>query len=144
MEHNEWSCQVQEAIKAERVFLSRWKEASNWKPRISKLGARAWRDAVNSALWTYLMDDDRATYVLAEKLIVKYDYMERVSLLELAAWKLVCQIAHPPDNASGAIFWQRWLNTGWKAKKDEMRFSNAIVIVINNILLFLGRTPSAR
>lgn len=142
--HIERSKQFRNVIEAERAFLNRRKEVSTRKPRISKLGARAWRDSVNSALLTYLMDNDRASYVLAEKLIVKYEYMEPVSLLELAVWKSVCQIAHPPDNANDAIFWQRWLNAGWKAKKNEMRPSNAIFIVMTNVLPFLGRPPSAR
>lgn len=102
--HVERSRQIQEIHQAERDFAKRRRRVSGLQLRISKLGCRAWRDGVEIPLFQYLMKvDKKSSFHVASRRLKKYEYMERVSLLELAVWKHVCQTARPLDYANEVI-----------------------------------------
>jgi hypothetical protein len=100
--------------------------------RIDQLGLKAWQSEVHDHLYWCLLyqftnvttANDRMTE--AETLLGKFEHLERVSLLELAAWKAVC-IATKDNGCHHS--WQEWYDTGWKAAKPETRTAREIGIV---------------
>jgi hypothetical protein len=67
----------------------------------------------------------------------KYDLKERISLLELAVWKCVCQLSKEASASCNALEWHLWSVLGWKLAKKEMRHSNSIAITIGHVKEFL-------
>jgi hypothetical protein len=67
----------------------------------------------------------------------RYEHLERISLVEQAVWRAVCQMT-PKSPKNDTLFWRRWLVEGWKERKEELRNCNAIPI----ILPFVGNDSS--
>ncbi len=69
---------------------------------------------------------------------------ERISLLELAAWKAAC--IHRLDEMkreSGVLVFSNWLaaksfiDRDWKEYRSEMRHSNRVSIIVERVVPFL-------
>jgi hypothetical protein len=119
--------------------------------RVDKLGSWTWQSAMYRQLYWCLIYQslrDRPVNVermaQAERLLAKFEFMEQVSLLEMAAWKAVC-IALPVCSAMVATrdyhAWQEWMREGWKGCKSATRRANEIGIIVSSVLPFLPKPP---
>jgi hypothetical protein len=74
----------------------------------------------------------------ATAMVDEYVLKQRMSLLELAAWKAMCLVssagATTPDCSRG----QDWRRHGWKVNKSATRNSNEIGIILRTVLPFIG------
>lgn len=86
----------QRHAKRYKTFLQREKEnrvVKNWRaslplrPRIQGLGLERWRSHVSQLLFAYLGPGSETDFVNAKMFLVKYELMEKLSLLDLAIWK---------------------------------------------------------
>jgi hypothetical protein len=124
--------------------------------RSDQLGLKAWQMDVESKLfWTLLnrrFEDPGTALVSATALLEKYEQRERISLLELAAWKATC-ILHPELRPAGIkrkgyLAWLDWARNGWKENKATLHNANEISIIVTSIMPFLGpeeaREPPTR
>ena len=141
--HKERCAQISRLMEIEKRFSFRRREVvSLKKPRISTLGLQAWRDRVNSLLLEYMTNAESSDVAARSKLaaielLEKYELMEQVSLLELTIWKTCCQMSKPSGRTGDSFDYHCWLSSGWKQRKEEMRNSNAIAIVITHVFPFL-------
>jgi hypothetical protein len=121
--------------------------------RVDQLGSWVWQSAMYRQLyWCLIYQPLRDKPVnmermaQAELLLAKFEFMEKASLLEMAAWKAVC-IALPASlsQASAASrdyhAWQEWMREGWKGCKSAARNANEIVIIVASVLPFLPKPP---
>lgn len=121
--------------------------------RIEKLGLCAWQYEVQSKLYWILLYDGASNNdgtiaaavdcdVLmydAETLLLKFEYRERLALLELAVWKAVCiAISENASEQKDYHSWQNWVREGWKENKITMRDANEIGITVASVSPFLG------
>jgi hypothetical protein len=108
--------------------------------RVDQLGLKAWQTEVLAQLYWCLLyqfshDNSALTRMkAAETLLVKYEHLERVSLLELAAWKAVC-IAAKVNGCHHS--WQEWYRGGWKGSKPGARTAREIGILVVSVVPFL-------
>jgi hypothetical protein len=119
------------------------------KDRIEDLGLQRWRNEIEAKFFKELV---QTTIILpstsignnkplkeAIALLLKYETMEEISLLELAVWKAMClaTITSKPNASLGYYEWLEWTRHGWKCAKNDTRRSNAIGIVISSVLPFM-------
>jgi hypothetical protein len=107
-------------------------------PRIEKLGLQRWRHHVRSDLCTYLgsVGQDYKTMIRATNHLQKYEHLERISLLELVAWKAAC-VADTEANLS-LYEMMEWLNHGWKTNKTKLQRCTAVTnVIVQNVVEFL-------
>jgi len=78
------------------------------------------------------------------ELLMRYEMKERISLLELAAWKVACIYQQDELQREGSIrALSNWLSAkyfvehGWKDYRTEMRQSNRISIIVESVVPFL-------
>jgi hypothetical protein len=88
----------------------------------------------------------------AQRLLEKYERMELLSLLELAVWKATCtqlagEVKVDPQNVRtvedairfvDAIRFAKKQRSAWRDYKTEMRHSNAIEIILSQVIPFVG------
>lgn len=108
--------------------------------RTEQLGLSAWKDSAQAAFFRYLTTDSVGDvaddqFCAAVTALSRYEYMERVALLELSVWKAVC-LAQMPLVADYYAA-QHWCQSGWKNLKAVQRKSNAISIIVSTVLPFL-------
>jgi hypothetical protein len=139
-------------LNAGRVFLSRFNSVSRIKRRASEL-FETWENHVLAQLLHYMagaIDGSTDTYQHlgeAGRLLEKYERMERLSLLELAVWKATCrrhagEVKVDPSNlktVEDTIRFAEKQRTVWKDYKTELRHSNAIEIVMSQVIPFVGK-----
>jgi hypothetical protein len=143
-------------VETGRVFLSRFDKVSNIKRRASEL-CETWENRVLAQLFRYMARDiddstDTSHYLQeAERLLGKYERMERFCLLELAVWKATCtqragEVKVDPNNVKTVEDTIRFAqklaekqHSVWKDYKTEMRHSNAIEIIMSLVLPFVGK-----
>jgi hypothetical protein len=99
--------------------------------RMEKLGSPAWRNAVAAALLIHITSNrQEALLAKAMSLLVKYERLEQLALLELAIWKAEC-LNRMPDIKNDYSKAVSWIKSGWKTLKEELRGSSAIAIIIS-------------
>jgi hypothetical protein len=125
------------SLELEYTFSTRRRRAIPIKQRIAKLGLQRWRDDVNSKLLDYLLDSRISSNFEVRLALEKYEIMEKISLLELAVWKTACQMSIPPVALRDSLDWHLWLTSGWESKKNKMRQTNAISIIVAHVCTFL-------
>jgi hypothetical protein len=139
-------------LKAGRTFLARFDLVSNIKRRASEL-FETWENRVLAQLFHYMagdIDGSTDTYQHlreAERLLERYERMERFALLELAVWKMTCtrhagEVKVDPKNVrtvEDAMRFAEKQRTAWKGYKTEMRYSNAIEIIMSQVIPFVGK-----
>jgi hypothetical protein len=114
--------------------------------RADQLGLKAWQMDVQSKLfWTLLnrgVEEPGAALRSATALLEKYEQRERISLLELAAWKATCilhpELRPPAIKRKGYLAWLDWARNGWKENKAALRNANELSIIVMSIMPFLG------
>jgi hypothetical protein len=134
--------------------------------RIEQLGLAAWQHTVRSLLYEYVHAAgavapglSRGTYSLAVSSLVKYEHMERVSLIEMAAWKHSCIMAlddddsntgneqqqqqSPRETMSSFLDVKAWERHGWKAIKMTMRRFEATNVIVQCVLPYLDQDPTS-
>jgi hypothetical protein len=129
-------------IKAD--FLSWRLKFSLLEPRIEQLGARDWRVHDREDLFSRLISLTaegnsqamKSHMSDSEKLLLKYEHKERVSLLEMAVWKASCVMDKSEELTYYAML--DWKSRGWKESKDKMRSCNAIEVIVRSVLPFLS------
>jgi hypothetical protein len=80
--------------------------------RMEKLGLPAWKDAVRAVLFRLLVSDSQE-HLLEDALqaLSKYEQWERLALLELAIWKVVC-LSRMPNIKNDYTKAVAWLSSG--------------------------------
>jgi hypothetical protein len=108
-------------------------------PRIEKLGLPAWQEKVRSSLCLYLgsIGKDTEAFNKADNHLLWYEHMERISLLELAAWKAACVLDMEQKEGQMMYNLLEWIRYGWKQNKTKMRHSNATHVIVENVVSFL-------
>jgi hypothetical protein len=116
--------------------------------RLTKLFSIKWQRNVKGLLFDYLQTRDASILEKAEISLNNYEYMERLSLLELAVWKAAC-ISHAgqvevDSKTSVKTFYDAILCAAkhqhtWKKYRTDTRKSNAIEIIIKHVIPFLGK-----
>jgi hypothetical protein len=114
--------------------------------RVDQLGSWAYRELYWCLIYQSLREKpvnaDRMEQ--AERLLLKFEFMEQLSLLELAAWKAVCIALPVSSGHHGPAIrdyhaWQNWMKEGWKGRKGATRYANEITIIVTFVLPFLPR-----
>jgi hypothetical protein len=125
--------------------------------RIEQLGLAAWQHAVRSILYEYVHSAgavdparSRCIYSLALQSLVKYERLERISLIEMAAWKHSCimlldndddEEQQQPHETMSYLAMKEWERHGWKKIKSTMRRSEATNVIVQCVLPFLDHDP---
>jgi hypothetical protein len=137
-----------------RIILRRNSNVVDLESSVDQLQSLNWKLQVQGVLYRYMKLDtcsasDEASLLGDVKaLIQKYEQMERLSLLELAVWKAACISRAGQEEVDSktsiktlhdAILWVANNHHTWKKYRKEMRKSNAIEIVIQHVLPFLGK-----
>jgi hypothetical protein len=96
--------------------------------RLERLETPAWRDAVQAALFRYLISNDTRLDLLNSAVhnLQDYERAERVAVLHLAVWKAMCLYSS-----------QEWPRSGWKECKAEQQNSRAMKIIVEGVSPFL-------
>ena len=89
-----------------------------------------------------LEEDVSLTVKTRKRHLPWYESLERISLLELAVWKFVCEscdTAAKSEKSRGWSYleWKRWLATGWKDHKKTHYRSNRLVSIMKHVVPFL-------
>ena len=100
-----------------------------------------WQGKIYELIGRAFMEEDRTLVKDANRLLLKYQQLECISLLELAVWKFTCVTVNPhDDDAEGPrtyLEWKQWDANGWKAYKKQQFRCNQVVILMNVIVPFL-------
>lgn len=135
--------------KSRYTLLSRYNSVSEIKRRASQL-FETWQNHILAELLRYLAADQaRSSHCHlqeAGRLLEMYEPMERLSLLELAVWKACCisragEVRVDPNDVKTvdmAIRFAKKQKLSWKDYTAVMRQSNAIEIIIRNVIPFVG------
>ena len=114
------------------------KYMSSLRLRAASLGLPKWRWHVDSLLLEHSLT--RIDKFGIERTLLKYEQMERLSLLELAVWK--CTIQNDPFFSTLQEIRDQWaLNEKFDpaAYANERRVTSGITEIIQNVLPFLGK-----
>lgn len=134
---------IQQQTSIQRKLFACWKSFYPLKARIKRLGSPAWRNDVQLHMIPYYeikpsprqMDFQVPPGVsIVDTLLSKYELMEEISLLELAAWKSACIMEKLHLSYYEML---EWLRIGWIDKKQEMRHSPAVAVIIRCVVPFL-------
>lgn len=78
--------------------------------------------------------------VKIERKLDAFEFLDRITLLELAVWKFTCLDSFPTDGpAINMVQIIEWCKEGWKEHKAEQRRASAIGVVVRGVLPFLAR-----
>jgi hypothetical protein len=119
------------------------KRFSELEPRIQQLGIVKWQNLIRADLHSRLISltGDGNSHITEssirdfDKLLIKYEKMEKISLLELTIWKAACIMEKTEELTYYAML--EWNSRGWKDSKAKMRRCSAIDMIIRNVLPFL-------
>jgi hypothetical protein len=139
-------------LNAGRTFLARFDSVSRIKRRASKL-FETWENRVLTQLLHYMAGDIDGSNAIqqhlleAERLLEKYERLERLALLELAIWKATCtrhagEVKVDPKHVKtveDTIRFAKRQRSAWKEYKTEMCHSNAIEIIMKQVIPFVGK-----
>jgi hypothetical protein len=105
--------------------------------RLERLETPAWRDAVQAALFRYLMSHDTRLDLLdtAVQVLQRCEHAERMAILGLAVWKAMCLLQVPEKVNYYSL--HEWPRLGWKECKAEQRNSRAMTIISESVSPFL-------
>jgi hypothetical protein len=153
MNENSANCHLSEKSHVERMtrargerenyvrLVSRW-DRLRFEQKLKRLkqeDAASLPDNVLAAAFRCLQAKDYVTASefkgRAEKLLHKYENMERLSILHLAVWKAECLAQMPAVNTFFAA--QEWMTIGWKGRKPKHCQSGAMHTVVSLVLPFL-------
>jgi hypothetical protein len=135
------------------MMLTRGTNALDLDSRADRLQSLNWKLQVQGVLYRFMKLDlvhsstDTIYSLLgqAETLLQKFEQMERLSLLELAVWKAACISCAGRVEVAGmktlddAIMCVANNRHTWKQYRAETRKTNAIEIIIQRVLPFLGK-----
>lgn len=113
-----------------------------YNPRIEKLGLSRWRREVRALLYQYITSNNSVTSDAAlgqaDKLLARFETMEKLSLLELAVWKasLTNDVFFTSMDDLDA-YWTLELGFSPVAYKNDRRVTSGITVIIQNVLPFL-------
>jgi hypothetical protein len=135
-----------------KAILFRNTSALDLDSRADRLPSLNWKLEIQGVLYRYvkldttcMANEGMSLLIQAETLLQKYEQMERLSLLELAVWKAACTSCVEFDSKTNmktlhdAILFVANNRHTWKKYRTEMRKSNAIEIVIQHVIPFLGK-----
>jgi hypothetical protein len=136
-----------------KMMLTRGTNALDLDSRADRLQSLNWKLQVQGVLYRFMKLDvvhsstDTIYSLLgqAETLLQKFEQMERLSLLELAVWKAACISCAGRVEVAGmktlddAIMCVANNRHTWKQYRAETRKTNAIEIIIQRVLPFLGK-----
>ena len=71
-------------------------------------------------------------------LLERYENLELITVLELAAWKASCMINGPILNGPPTTF-IHWISDGWKQTKKDHYKCNEMEIIVSSVVPFLFR-----
>lgn len=138
----------------ETLVLTRHDKVTVKKQRTRQLH-KPWQNQVHLQQFHFLNHDlgDKAgaeEHLLeAERLLKKFEEMERLSLLELTVWKAACisrarDTTLPKDvkTVGDALLYTERNRDCWKDYRTAMRSSNAVEIVIKHVHPFIRKTSS--
>ena len=89
------------------------------------------------------MEENRGFISTAKMALPWYQQLERISLLELAAWKFACatldEASHSKSGVSPrtCLEWNRWFENGWKTQKKSHYRCNQVVIIMKSVVPFV-------
>ena len=139
--HNHRANQIsKEKIVIRSMLDKQQRVQSFFEPRISRLSCPDWQNRVRMDVYMFLNEEGPADEqeITAVHTLERFEHLERVSLLEQAVWRSVCQL-HPANTTSDPIYNFQWFQQGWKDRKEEMRHFSSIEIVVKSVLPFLGK-----
>jgi len=119
--HRERSSQVAERFQLQGKLSKRQRAVQSFQPRIAALGHSAWRNELQAEFMSYLDNSETHFRVPGQEILKKverYERLERISLLEQAAWRMVCK-GFPKNPRNDHLFWAEWIDKGWKGHKTE-------------------------
>jgi len=144
--HKERYTKATQALKEHKDVMQRRSTVKSFEARISRLSYSVWRNELQAMQLSFLMKE--LSFLMKElniasssqlflKKLQHFEHLERVSLLEQAVWRSVCQMA-PNGSSKDPLYYMNWFTEGWKEQKEKMRGLNAISVIITAVLPFLG------
>jgi len=135
--------QIEQETKAHTAeVMGMFQESQLLVARVDVLDHLRWRHYLKGLLGQALLEKNHSLLERTASLVEHYEDLDRISLLELAVWKACC--LNNPKQILSYISWQRWVNYGWKSNKMPFFRCNEIVIIVQAILPFLGKTRSSQ
>ena len=113
-------------------------ELFNCQRRIARLGCEKWRNHLYAELLP--MFTTSFCRHLARNMIRPYEERERVMLLQLAAWKMMClsnPSTKPDDNF---LAWKEFEKKGWKINKDNDNIRSKTELLMKLIDPFVDKS----
>jgi hypothetical protein len=126
---------TQENVKSGLLYC--YSKYNQVAPRVEQLGLAAWRNEIHAHLGMYLgsIGENRTAFIRAVNRFFKCEYMERISLIELAAWKSACVMDMHESKTMYDML--KWMRRGWKKNKAKRRRSTATDVIVRNVIRFL-------
>lgn len=115
-------------------------------PQVDALECKSMQAKVHAALFLCILaspSERERSFEVARKLTATYQHKDKVLLLHLSVWKALC-IMNCPEHMTNYLAWSKWGRNGWKGQKEQMRNSAKFVVIIKNVLPFLGDAQSCR
>lgn len=141
LEHQQRVRQLRTEQQLIRSVLNKQQRVQSFfEPRISILSCPDWKKTLRADLYMFLNEEGPASTreTAAVQTLEHFEHLERVALLEQAVWRSVCQL-NPAYTTSDPMYNFQWFQQGWKDRKEEMRHSSSIGIVVKSVLPFLGQ-----
>ena len=105
--------------------------------RVSPYGP--WQGKIYEMIGRAVMKEDPTIIQEANRLLLHYKRLERISLLELAVWKFTCVVTDDTHTGPCQTYleWKQWDTHGWKTLKKQHYRCNQVVILMTAIVPFL-------
>lgn len=124
-------------IATEKKLWQNRRDAKRLADRVALLLAQTQQDDMKSKLLHFVFNPDEPL-VTMERTLERYEYMDRLVLLELAVWKAACLLRRPKGPINDCIDMMEWMATGWMELKEEARASTMFTIIVPHVIRFLG------
>jgi len=127
-------------VKVDENFQKSLMTIENNRHRINRLGLPQWRRHILAEC--NFTSSGHCTF--PEALLLRYEMKERISLLEIAAWKAACIYRQDEIQRERDIraHWnwlaaKSYVENDWKEYRTEMRHSNRVNIIVERVVSFL-------
>lgn len=126
----------EQEVVEDKVVLEIFHGSQLLNKKIASWEHTPWKEKTKILLGRSLLEGNPAVLIRAKKLVEHYEHLNRISLLELAAWKACC-LKSPPKTIRSYVGWQQWVSGGWERNKRSFFRCNDIVIIVEAVLPFL-------